>query len=77
MPKLRVARIAYTMSIYARLSARAASSGVQENSLRIAGGVHGDQATAAIVVNAIPRVVAADPGLLTMADLPVVAAWLG
>jgi 4-hydroxy-tetrahydrodipicolinate reductase len=45
--------------------------------LRIAGGVHGDQATAAIVVNAIPRVVAADPGLLTMADLPVVAAWLG
>jgi len=45
--------------------------------MRIAGGVHGDQATAAIVVNAIPRVIAADPGLLTMADLPVVAAWLG
>lgn len=38
-------------------------------------GVHGDLATAAIVVNAIPRVVAAAPGLLTMLDLPPVHAW--
>jgi hypothetical protein len=37
--------------------------------LEVPGGLHGDTATAAIVVNAIPRVIAARPGLLTMADL--------
>jgi hypothetical protein len=37
--------------------------------LEVPGGLHGDTATAAIVVNAIPRVVAARPGLLTMPDL--------
>lgn len=37
-------------------------------------GVHGDIATAAMVVNAIPRVVDAPPGLVTMADLPLVCA---
>ena len=37
----------------------------------IEGGVQGDLATAAIVANAIPAVVAARPGLLTMADLPL------
>ncbi len=41
--------------------------------LRIAGGIHGDLATAAIVVNAIPRLVEARPGLLTMMDMPVVS----
>lgn len=35
-------------------------------------GIHGDRATAAIVVNAIPRVAEAPPGLLTMKDLPLV-----
>ncbi len=39
-------------------------------------GVHGDIATAAMVVNAIPRVVDAPPGLVTMADLPLVQAGL-
>lgn len=34
-------------------------------------GFQGDQATAAIVVNAIPHVLAARPGLLTMAELPL------
>ena len=38
--------------------------------VRIAGGVHGDLGTAAVVVNAIPRVAAAAPGLTTMKDLP-------
>jgi hypothetical protein len=33
-------------------------------------GVHGDVATAAIIVNAIPMVLAAAPGLHTMLDLP-------
>ncbi len=37
-------------------------------------GVHGDMATAAMVVNATPRVVDAPPGLVTMADLPLVCA---
>ncbi|MDI7275090.1 MAG: dihydrodipicolinate reductase [Anaerolineae bacterium] len=32
-------------------------------------GLHGDLATAAVVVNCIPQVLAARPGLLTMADL--------
>lgn len=34
-------------------------------------GIQGDLATAAIAVNAVPAVVAARPGLLTMADLPL------
>jgi len=40
-------------------------------SLRIAGGVHGDIATAALVVNSIPKVLEAAPGLHTMLDLPL------
>jgi 4-hydroxy-tetrahydrodipicolinate reductase len=38
----------------------------------IAGGVAGDVATAAIVVNCIPKLIAAGPGLLTMRDIPLV-----
>jgi 4-hydroxy-tetrahydrodipicolinate reductase len=34
-------------------------------------GFQGDPATAALVVNALPHVIAAQPGLLTMADLPL------
>jgi 4-hydroxy-tetrahydrodipicolinate reductase len=37
----------------------------------IAGGVAGDIATAAITVNAIPKVMAARPGVLTMKDIPL------
>ena len=39
--------------------------------MRIEGGVHGDRATAAMAVNAIPRVVAARPGVVTMDDIPI------
>jgi len=39
----------------------------------IEGGVNGDVATCAIVVNAIASVVAAEPGLRTMVDVPLVA----
>lgn len=42
--------------------------------LVIRGGVHGDLATAAVVVNMIPKVAAASPGLVTMADLPLPSA---
>jgi len=38
--------------------------------LVIKGGIHGDIATSAIVVNSIPRIVAAPAGLHTMATLP-------
>lgn len=40
-------------------------------SVRIPGGIQGDVGTAAIVLNAAPRVVEAPPGLLTMKDLPI------
>jgi hypothetical protein len=39
----------------------------------IEGGVQGDSATGAIIVNAVPRVVAHAAGLITMLDLPPVA----
>lgn len=39
--------------------------------MRIDGGVHGDRATAAMAVNAIPRVAAARPGVVTMDDIPI------
>ncbi len=39
--------------------------------MKIAGGVHGDIATASIVVNSIPKVIEAAPGLHTMRDLPI------
>ena len=40
---------------------------------KIAGGVNGDVATCAIVINAIPQILRSTPGLKTMADLPLVA----
>ena len=40
-------------------------------SQRIESGVHGDLSTVAMVVNLIPRIFLANPGLLTMKDLPV------
>ena len=39
--------------------------------MKLAGGVHGDIATASIVVNSIPKVLAAPAGLQTMRDLPI------
>lgn len=38
---------------------------------KVAGGVHGDVATASIVVNSIPKVLSALPGLHTMRSLPL------
>ncbi len=40
-------------------------------SMKVAGGIHGDVATASIVVNSIPKVLAAPAGLHTMRDLPL------
>jgi 4-hydroxy-tetrahydrodipicolinate reductase len=51
--------------------------GVPNLTLRIPGGVPGDSATASIVVNSIPRVLSARPGLQTMKDLPVPSYYPG
>ena len=45
--------------------------GVPDVEMVIRNGVHGDRATAAMVVNAIPRVMQARPGVLTMDDIPI------
>ena len=38
---------------------------------KIAGGVHGDVATASIAVNSIPKILRVSPGLHTMLDMPI------
>jgi hypothetical protein len=38
----------------------------------VAGGIAGDVATAALVINSLPKLLAARPGMLTMLDLPLV-----
>jgi 4-hydroxy-tetrahydrodipicolinate reductase len=38
-------------------------------SMKLAGGVHGDVATASIVVNSLPKILRAAPGLRTMRDM--------
>ena len=43
--------------------------GSPQLSMKFAGGIHGDIATASMVVNSIPKVLAAAPGLHTMRDL--------
>jgi 4-hydroxy-tetrahydrodipicolinate reductase len=45
--------------------------GIPDVEMVIKDGVHGDRATAAMVVNSIPRVMQARPGLLTMDDIPM------
>jgi 4-hydroxy-tetrahydrodipicolinate reductase len=47
--------------------------GVPPVDMTIRGGVHGDSATPAIIVNAIPKLRALEPGLRTMLDLPPLA----
>jgi 4-hydroxy-tetrahydrodipicolinate reductase len=44
-------------------------TGTPAISMKIAGGVHGDIATASITVNSIPKILAAPPGLRTMRDM--------
>jgi len=38
---------------------------------KIAGGVHGDLGTVAVVINMIPKVLNSEPGLFTMKDMPL------
>ena len=46
-------------------------------SSKITGGIHGDVATASIVVNSIPKVLQAPPGLHTMRDLALPSFFSG
>jgi 4-hydroxy-tetrahydrodipicolinate reductase len=46
-------------------------AGVPPLKMKIAGGVHGDLATVAMVVNMIPKILEAAPGLHTMRDMPI------
>src|SRR5215470_12872523 len=46
-------------------------------SMRVAGGIHGDVATASIVVNSIQHVIGARPGLHTMRSLPLPSFYPG
>jgi hypothetical protein len=43
----------------------------------IRGGINGDVATCAITLNAVPRLLAAGPGLKTMVDIPVISFFSG
>lgn len=46
-------------------------SGSPALTMKIAGGVHGDIATASILVNSLPKVFEVGPGLHTMRDMPL------
>jgi 4-hydroxy-tetrahydrodipicolinate reductase len=50
--------------------------GVPDLHMKIAGGVHGDIATASITVNSIPKVLTAPAGLQTMRSM-VIPSWFG
>jgi len=52
-------------------------AGVPAIRSKVAGGVHGDIATASIVVNSIPKVLEAEPGLHTMRDMPIPSFFSG
>ena len=39
--------------------------------MKVAGGIHGDIATASIVVNSLPKILDSSPGLHTMRDMPI------
>ncbi len=47
------------------------STGSPALKMKLAGGVHGDIATASIVVNSLPKILDVPPGLHTMRDMPL------
>lgn len=51
--------------------------GVPDVNQKITPCVHGDISTVAVIVNTIPKVINASPGLVTMKDLPIPTATLG
>ncbi len=70
-----VIRLEFVASIGAPESYDAVyTTGTPNLEVVIRGGLHGDIATAAAVVNSLHRVIEAPPGLMTVKDLPVVSA---
>jgi 4-hydroxy-tetrahydrodipicolinate reductase len=51
--------------------------GVPPVDMMILGGVQGDRATPAIIVNALPKIESLEPGLRTMLDLPPISPTMG
>jgi hypothetical protein len=51
--------------------------GIPPVDMTIRGGIHGDSATPAIVVNSLPKIERLEPGLRTMVDLPPIAPCVG
>jgi len=49
--------------------------GIPPMDVKVIGGTHGDRATTAVVVNSLPLVLAAKPGLATILDLPLALGW--
>jgi len=66
-----IARLSLRMHVGAEEWDHIVIDGVPPLDMTIAGGVHGDRATAAIVVNCIPSILNAPPGLRTMVDIPL------
>jgi 4-hydroxy-tetrahydrodipicolinate reductase len=52
-------------------------TGTPNLSMKVAGGIHGDVATASITVNSIPKVLSASPGLRTMRDMVLPSFYSG
>jgi 4-hydroxy-tetrahydrodipicolinate reductase len=66
-----VARLGLRMAVGAQEFDRIVVDGVPPIDMTITGGVHGDRATAGIVVNCIPAILEARAGLRTMLDVPL------
>jgi len=49
--------------------------GIPPMEVKVMGGTHGDRATTGMIINSLPLVLAAPPGLVTVLDLPVVCGW--
>ena len=49
--------------------------GIPPMDVKVIGGTHGDRATTAVVVNSLALVLAAEPGLATILDLPLAFGW--
>ena len=67
------ASLTLTMAVGAPDEDRVRITGDPDLDVVVQGGTFGDTATVAAVVNAVPRVAAARPGLRTMLDLPAAA----
>ena len=72
----RDGQAAITLHMEAYLGAPESFDGVEISGspalkMKIAGGVHGDVATASIAVNSVPKILEVVPGLHTMRDMPL------